>query len=61
MNLPLTISRSLHFSAPKAFSFGSWLTYVIRPQDVCPSAAAWGGGIEGLAAQLGARYDWRNL
>jgi hypothetical protein len=35
------------------------LIYVIRPQDIRRSTPAWGGGIEGLAAQLGARYDWR--
>jgi hypothetical protein len=41
--------------------FGSWLTYVVRPQDARRSTPAWSGGIDGLAAQVGARYDWRNL
>jgi hypothetical protein len=39
--------------------FGSWLALGIRPQGMLTLTR--GGGIEGLAAQLCARYDWRNL
>lgn len=46
-------------SQARSDAFGSWLSLGIRPQDTHRSS--WRGGIEGLAAQLGARYDWRNL
>jgi hypothetical protein len=56
--LALAVALASHI---RGDPFGSWLTYVVRPQDARRSTPAWSGGIEGLAAQVGARYDWRNL
>jgi hypothetical protein len=56
--LALAVALASH---TRSEPFGWWVSLGIRPQDMRRSTPSWSGGIEGLSAQLGARYDWRNL